>query len=50
MNTKDFVQKVRNNEVNLVEHTEKVIEECRKINKEYGYFNVISDDLALTSP
>ena len=47
MNTKDFVNKVKNNEIDIVEHTEKVIKECKKINKEYNYFNVISEDLAL---
>ena len=47
MNTKEFIQKIKNNEVDIVEHTHKAIEECRKINKEYDYFNVISEDLAL---
>lgn len=47
MNTKDFVGKVKNNEIDIVEHTHKVIKECKKINKEYDYFNVISEDLAL---
>ena len=47
MNTLDFVGKVKNNEIDIVEHTHKVIKECKKINKEYNYFNVISEDLAL---
>jgi aspartyl-tRNA(Asn)/glutamyl-tRNA(Gln) amidotransferase subunit A len=47
MNAKDFIEKVKNNEINIVEHTEKVIEECKKINREYNYFNVISEELAL---
>ncbi len=47
MNTKDFIEKVKNNEIDIVEHTEKVINECKKINKEYNYFNTISEDLAL---
>jgi len=47
MNVKDFVNKIKNNEIDIVEHTEKVIEECKKINKEYNYFNVISEELAL---
>src|SRR3989339_762243 len=47
MNTKDFVEKIKNNEIDIIEHTEKVIDECKKINKEYNYFNAISEDLAL---
>jgi len=47
MNTKEFVSKIKNNEIDIVEHTHKVIIECKKINKEYNYFNVISEDLAL---
>jgi aspartyl-tRNA(Asn)/glutamyl-tRNA(Gln) amidotransferase subunit A len=43
----DFVSKVKNNEIDIVEHTHKVIEECKKINRDYNYFNVISDTLAL---
>lgn len=43
----EFIKKIRNNEIDIVEHTRKVIEECKKINKEYNYFNVISEDLAL---
>ncbi len=48
MNTQEFVEKIKDNEINIIEHTEKVIEECKKINKEYSYFNVISEELALS--
>ena len=47
MNVNEFVTKVKNNEIDIVEHTHKVISECKKINKDYNYFNVISEDLAL---
>ena len=47
MNVPDFIEKIRKNEIDIVEHTEKVIEGCRKINKEYNYFNTISEELAL---
>jgi len=47
MGIKEFVDKVKNNEIDIVEHTYKIIKESKKINKEYNYFNVISDDLAL---
>jgi len=43
----EFIKKIRNNEIDIVEHTHKIINECKKINKEYNYFNVISEDLAL---
>jgi aspartyl-tRNA(Asn)/glutamyl-tRNA(Gln) amidotransferase subunit A len=43
----EFVQKVKNNEIDIVEHTYNAIEECKKINKEYNYFNVISEETAL---
>ena len=41
----EFIKKIRNNEIDLVEHTHKVIKQCKKINKEYNYFNVIYEDL-----
>ncbi|MBI2652077.1 Asp-tRNA(Asn)/Glu-tRNA(Gln) amidotransferase subunit GatA, partial [Candidatus Woesearchaeota archaeon] len=44
---KEFINKIKNQEIDIVEHTEKVIEECKEINKEYNYFNFISGDLAL---
>jgi aspartyl-tRNA(Asn)/glutamyl-tRNA(Gln) amidotransferase subunit A len=47
MNSLDFIQKIKNKEIDIVEHTKKVIEECKKLNKEYHYFNVISEELAL---
>lgn len=43
----EFVRQVKSKEIDIVEHTHRVIEECRKINKEYNYFNIISDELAL---
>ena len=47
MKTKEFIQKIRNNEIGIVDHIHKVLEECKKINKEYNYFNVISEELAI---
>ena len=47
MNTPEFIKQVHNKEVDLVEHTYKVIEECKKINKEYNYFNAICEDEAI---
>lgn len=47
MNTKEFVNRVKSNEIDIVEHIHKVIDECKKINREYNYFNIISEKLAL---
>jgi aspartyl-tRNA(Asn)/glutamyl-tRNA(Gln) amidotransferase subunit A len=42
-----FAEQIRNNEIDIVEHTHKVIDKCKKIDGEYHYFNTISEDLAL---
>ena len=47
MNTKELIEKIKSREIDIVEHTEKIIEECKEINKDYNYLNVISEDLAL---
>src|SRR3989338_7765996 len=39
---REFIEKVRNQEIDIVEHTYKLIEECKEINKEYNYLNAIS--------
>ncbi len=44
---KSFAEKIKNEEIDIVEHTYKIIEECKELNNEYGYFNTISQDLAL---
>ncbi|MBI3035056.1 Asp-tRNA(Asn)/Glu-tRNA(Gln) amidotransferase subunit GatA [Candidatus Woesearchaeota archaeon] len=47
MSVKEFIEKIKNQEIDIVEHTYKLIEECREINREYNYFNTISEELAL---
>lgn len=47
MNATEFVKQVQNKEIDIVEHTHKVIEDCKKIDKEYHYFNNICEQLAL---
>lgn len=47
MKTQEFIKKVQNKEIDIIEHTHKVLEECKKINKEYHYINTISEDLAI---
>lgn len=42
-----YVEKVRNQEIDVVEYISGVLDKCKKINDEYHYFNVISDNLAL---
>ena len=49
MMIKDFINKVKNSEIDIVEHTYKLIEECKQINNKYNYFNAISEELALNS-
>ena len=49
MGIKEFIEKVKSNEIDIVEHTYKVLEECKELNKEYNYLNNISEDLALNS-
>ena len=48
MSTKDFITKIKNQEIDIVEHTERIIQECKDINKEFNYFNTISEYLALS--
>ncbi|MBW2995748.1 aspartyl/glutamyl-tRNA amidotransferase subunit A [Candidatus Woesearchaeota archaeon] len=47
MKAEDFVSQVRAGKIDVVEHTKKVIEQCKKINKEYNYFNVICEKEAI---
>ena len=48
MSIREFINKIKSQEIAVVEHTEKIIEECKALNKEYGYFNTISEELALS--
>ena len=47
--TLEFVKKIKNKEVDVVEHTAKVLEQTKKLNNEFHYLNTISNDLALES-
>jgi len=47
MNLLEFTKKIKNQEIDIVENTHKVLEEIKGINKEYNYFNIISEELAL---
>ncbi len=47
MKLQEYIKKVQNKEIDIVKYTKEVLEECKKINKEYHYFNTISEDLAI---
>lgn len=47
MQTSEFVKKVKSKEIDVVEHTHKVLDEIKKINKESNYFNTVSEGLAI---
>ena len=47
MNVKEYLQNVKNGDIDVVDYISKAIEEVKKINKEYNYFNFNSEELAL---
>ncbi len=47
MNIPDYIKQVQKKEIDIVEQTYKVLDQCAKINKEYHYLNTISDELAI---
>ena len=47
MKAQDFISEVRKGNIDVVKHTEEVIKQVKKINKDYNYFNVVSEELAL---
>lgn len=47
MNFQEFIKQVQNKEIDIVEHTHKILEQTKKIDKDYNYFTTISEELAL---
>jgi len=47
MQIKDYIEKIKNDEIDVVEYIYKVIEQCKELNNDHFYFNTISQDLAL---
>src|SRR3989338_3565289 len=47
MSISDFIKKIKSGEIDIVEHTQKILDECRQINNEYNYLNTISEELAI---
>jgi len=45
---KKFVQEVKNGNISVEEHTNKIISEAEKTNKQFNHFNAISKELALS--
>lgn len=48
MKIKGIIKKIKNNEIDIVEHTIKTIEQCKILDEKYGYFNAISEELAIS--
>ena len=44
MLAKDFIKKVKDKEISVIKNTEKILKEAKNINKEYSYFNFISEE------
>ena len=47
MTVTNFVKQIRSGEIDPIEHINRVIDEIKNINKDYNYFNVISEKEAL---
>jgi len=47
MKAKEYIEKVRSGEISAVKTTEGILNEIKKINKDYGFFNTISENFAL---
>lgn len=43
----EFITKVKNGELDIVEHTHQCIADAKKLRKKYHYFNYISEELAI---
>ncbi len=47
MNSLDFITKAKSGEINIIDNTKKILEECKKINKDYNYFLYIAEKEAI---
>lgn len=43
----EHINQVKKKEIDIVDYTKRALKEAKKINKEYNYFNTISEELAL---
>ena len=46
MKVSEYLKKIKSKEISAVETIKGILEEAKKINKEYNYFNIISEELA----
>ncbi len=49
MNIKELAQKIASGEIDAVEHTHQVLEEAKRINKEFNYINTFCEKRALAA-
>ena len=47
MDVLEYVNQVKKGEIDVADSVKNILEEAKKINKNYNYFNVISEELAL---
>jgi aspartyl-tRNA(Asn)/glutamyl-tRNA(Gln) amidotransferase subunit A len=47
MKIQEFVERVKSKDIDIVEHTYKILEQTKQLNDEYNHFNTISEDLAI---
>ena len=47
MGVKEFIENAKSGSIDIVEHTHRVLDESKKLAKEYNYFNTVSEELAL---
>ena len=47
MQIKEYLKKVKSKEISVIETISKILDEAKKLNKDYNYFNTISDQQAL---
>src|SRR3989344_495923 len=47
MRTLEVIELIRKGNLSAEEHTHKVLEEAKTVNKDYHYFNTICDDVAI---
>jgi aspartyl-tRNA(Asn)/glutamyl-tRNA(Gln) amidotransferase subunit A len=47
MNIKEYIEKIKKKEIDIVEQTKKAVYDAKKINDEFSYFSEITEDLAI---
>lgn len=47
LSIKTFIQKIQNEEIDIIEHTQKTLEEAKKANEQFNFFITLSEDYAI---